>query len=298
MKKIKDSRAASFLIIAIVYVIAAAAGIAVYLALPLDWWIRLLIADVVATVVTFAFSCIFGNSSVYDPYWSVQPIVIIVAYAVGCGQLNAMRILLLISICFWGIRLTANWAYTFKNLNAQDWRYSSLKEQNGKLYPLINFIGIHMMPTMIVYCCVLPVAYSFTFDVQANVGSIIFTILAVAAATMQAIADIQMHAYRRHRNGNFIRSGLWKYSRHPNYLGEILMWWFVGLTVVVADLNAWYLLSGAVFNTLLFLVISIPLAEGRQSKKEGFEEYKAQTRMLLPIYKRQYPSTTKDVKNA
>ena len=115
MKKIKDSRAASFLIIAIVYVIAAAAGIAVYLALPLDWWIRLLIADVVATVVTFAFSCIFGNSSVYDPYWSVQPIVIIVAYAVGCGQLNAMRILLLISICFWGIRLTANWAYTFKN---------------------------------------------------------------------------------------------------------------------------------------------------------------------------------------
>jgi steroid 5-alpha reductase family enzyme len=102
---------------------------------------------------------------------------------------------------------------------------------------------------------------------------------------MQGIADIQMHKFRKNRNGSFIRVGLWKYSRHPNYLGEILMWWGVGLSVVFACPSAWYLLVGAIANTVLFLVVSIPMADKRQSKKDGFVEYKKQTRMLLPIKK-------------
>ena len=102
---------------------------------------------------------------------------------------------------------------------------------------------------------------------------------------MQGVADMQMHKYRKHRNGAFIRVGLWKYSRHPNYLGEILMWWGIGLSVVRAMLRVWYLLAGAVANTVLFFAVSIPMADKRQSRKEGFEDYKKQTRMLLPIKK-------------
>ena len=81
------------------------------------------------------------------------------------------------------------------------------------------------------------------------------------------------------------RLGLWKHSRHPNYLGEILVWGGVGLSVVCAAPSAWYLAAGAVANTLLFLAVSIPMADKRQSRKEGFAEYKKQTRMLLPIKK-------------
>lgn len=75
------------------------------------------------------------------------------------------------------------------------------------------------------------------------------------------------------------------YSRHPNYLGEILMWWGIALPVVCAAPSAWFLVAGAVANTLLFFLVSIPMADGRQSRKEGFAEYKKQTRMLLPIRK-------------
>ena len=92
-----------------------------------------------------------------------------------------------------------------------------------------------------------------------------------------------MHKFRKHRSGSFIRNGLWKYSRHPNYLGEITMWWGVGLSVTAAAPSAWYLLLGALANTVLFLAVSIPMADKRQSRKEGFSEYKKQTRMLLPI---------------
>ena len=168
MKKIKENRAVSFIVIFFVYVIAAAAGFCVYNALGLVWWLKLLIADIAATVITFIFSVIFKNASVYDPYWSVQPIVILFACAVG-KKLDLLRILLLIAMSFWGVRLTANWAYTFKGLDHQDWRYTMLKEKTGTFYPVINFIGIHLMPTLIVYGCILPACYAFQSDTEAPV---------------------------------------------------------------------------------------------------------------------------------
>lgn len=284
MKAFKQSRTASFIAVTLVYILAAAVGILVYRRLTLDWWLSLLIADVAATAVTFVFSLIFGNASVYDPYWSVQPPVILIALAIG-RELTALGILLLAAVSFWAIRLTANWAYTFGDLTHQDWRYTMLRQRTGVFYPIINFVGIHMVPTLVVYGCILPGAYALREGLDINGASIIFIALSFAAATIQGVADIQMHKFRRNRDGAFCRHGFWKYSRHPNYLGELLMWWGVGLSVVCASPSDWYLLAGAFANTLLFICVSIPMAEGRQSKKEGFAEYKRQTRVLLPVKK-------------
>ena len=284
MNRLKQSRAASFIVVAAVYAIAAAVGFAVYLALDTDWWLSLLIADAAATVATFVFSIIFGNASVYDPYWSVQPPVIIAGFAAAHG-LNLFGVLLTVAVCYWALRLTANWAYTFGDLTHQDWRYTMLKEKTGVFYPVINFVGIHMVPTLVVYGCILPAVYAVREGLDLNAASAAFLCLSVGAATMQGIADIEMHRFRKNRDGKFIRRGLWKYSRHPNYLGEILMWWGVALAVVCAEPSAWYLAAGALANTVLFFCVSIPMADGRQSRKEGFSEYKKQTRMLLPIKK-------------
>ena len=278
------NRSASFVIVTLIYILAAAAGIVIYQALPFDWWLSLLLADTAATVLTFVFSLIFRNASVYDPYWSVQPIVILLAFAIG-RDMTLPRILLLVAICFWGIRLTANWAYTFHGLTHQDWRYTMLKEKTGVFYPIINFVGIHMVPTLVVYGCTVPAVYAFLHTGHWNAGSILFFCVSVGAALLQGTADIQMHKFRKNRTGTFIRNGLWKYSRHPNYLGEILMWWGVALAVVSVFPSAWYLCGGAVANTLLFLCVSIPLADNRQAAKPGFADYKKQTRMLLPIKK-------------
>lgn len=282
MQKLKQSRLASFIIITLVYIISAAVGIVVYNFLELSWWVSLLIADAAATAVTFIFSLIFGNASVYDPYWSVQPPVILAAFLWGKTP-TLLGILLTVAVGFWAVRLTVNWAYTFGGLTHQDWRYTMLKEKTGVFYPLINFIGIHMVPTLVVYGCILPAVYAVKFDLSANVGSLLFLLLSILAATMQGIADIQMHTFRRSGKRGFIRVGLWKYSRHPNYLGEILMWWGIALAVFCVEPTAPYLLSGAAANTILFFAVSIPMADGRQSKKEGFAEYKRATRMLLPI---------------
>lgn len=284
MEKIKNSRGASFAVIALIYVIAGAAGFAVYSALDFGVWINLFTADVAATVVTYVFSVLFENASVYDPYWSVQPMVIVFAFALG-KEITLLRALLFAAIIYWGMRLTANWAYTFGGLKYQDWRYTMLKERTGKLYPIINFIGIHMVPTLIVYGCVLPAVYAFENDVRANAMSVAFICVSFFAASLQLVADTQMHRYRADRDAPFMRHGVWKYSRHPNYLGEILMWWGVALSVVSACPDKWYLAVGALANTALFLTVSIPMADGRQSQKAGFEQYKEETRMLLPLKK-------------
>ncbi len=280
---IKQSRIWSFIIVALIYVLASAVGIITYHFLPIDAvWLKLLIADVVATILTFIFSVIFSNASVYDPYWSVQPIVIAFAFAINYG-VNSSGILVIIAISIWGIRLTVNWAYTFTNLNHQDWRYTMLKEKTKKAYPLINFIGIHLIPTLVVYACTLPAVYIILAKPILNPGLIVFFILSISAVILQGTADIQMHIYRQNKTTTFIRTGVWKYSRHPNYLAEILMWWTIGLGMVCVLPEFWYLLAGTILNTMLFLFVSIPMTDNKQAKKEGFDEYKSQTHALLPI---------------
>ena len=281
-------RGISFLIMTLVYALATVVGIGSFLlfsSLPL--WLSLFLADAMATGSVFLFSLIFGNASVYDPYWSVQPPVILTAALIGRGDgIDASDLLLLFTIFYWGIRLTANWAYTFRGLTHQDWRYTMLSEKTGRIYPLINFLGIHMFPTVVVYSCVLPAVYALYEGGNVNLFTFFGFALSLVATTLQLVADIEMQSFRNRKQGGFIRSGLWKYARHPNYLGEILMWWGVALMAVSLMPDRWYLAFGALLNTVMFLVVSIPMADRRQARKDGYAAYRAATRSLFPIPKR------------
>ena len=160
-----------------------------------------------------------------------------------------------------------------------------LKKKTGRLYPIVNFLGIHLFPTIVVYLCALPIVNMLTNEYTLNAFSIIFFAVSVLAVGLQFFADFEMHKFRKTRPTTFIRTGLWKYSRHPNYLGEILMWWGIAGMLFSVNTSLWYLFGGALLNTLMFLFISIPMAENRQAVKEGYSKYRKQTRMLLPIKK-------------
>lgn len=279
MNRFKDNRIFSFLAILVIYALAIWLGIAVYQKLPFAYWMNLLLADIAATVFVFLFSLLFQNASVYDPYWSVQPAAILIAFALE-RKLTPIGILLLIVVWIWGLRLTANWAMTFYGLNHQDWRYTMLHEQRGAFYPFVNFFGIHLVPTLIVYACTMPAVVVFVRGAEWRWQSLPFVFLSFATIVLQGTADWQLHRFRGAKNEGFIHTGLWKHSRHPNYLGEILMWWGVGLASVMTLQGDWYLLSGAIVNTLLFLFVSIPMADRHQARKPDFDEYKQETHAL------------------
>lgn len=277
------SKASSLAIIAAMYTVAVAVGVLTFGkasgAMSEPW--ALLLADVVATIFVWGAGLVFENVSVYDPYWSVAPPVMFTAWAFYKGCFSLPVILLLVAVWYWGIRLTGNWAHTFKGLGHEDWRYTRYREtQSALLFHLTNFFGLNMMPTLLVFACMLP-GFGLFGTASANALTWLGFFLCVASATIQLVADTQIHRFRDEHPGAFCDAGLWKHGRHPNYCGEILMWW--GVWVMYASLNGidWHVLA-PVAMTCLFLFISIPMMERRQlDNKPGYAEYRKKTRILI-----------------
>jgi len=276
------------LLILIVYIIAVVIGALVFNALWREHLLlRIILADVCATTFVYLSGVILKNTTVYDPYWSVAPMVILSGLVFYFGKINAGIILLLLAVFYWGIRLTANWAYTFRNLDTQDWRYDMFKKRFPRLFQLISYLGINMFPTIVVYLAILPAVY-FIETSTINVITVLGFIICAGSATIQLFADNQMHRFKKTNTDSalIIRTGLWKYSRHPNYLGEITMWWGVYIMMLSSLPNLWYFGIGAIVNTLMFLFISIPMADNRNKTiRKDFDQYKKETRNLLPLKK-------------
>ena len=253
--------------------------------------IKVLLLDVIATVFIFIMSCIFKNSSIYDPYWSVAPIAMSISFLYLTNNFNTWSIILVILICLWGLRLTINWASRFNNLRHQDWRYTHFKNKFPKLYPLLNFFGIHLMPTIVVAVAMIP-AFSFIGDVtkagyEPSFMTIIAYLVIVLAILIESIADLQMTMFKRipSNTGLVMMQGLWKNSRHPNYFGEILFWFGVFLVhFSVKNANPLLVFCPLVVF-VLFQFVSIPMMDKRQlNSKPAFKEYMESTNPLLPIY--------------
>ncbi|MBP5649484.1 MAG: DUF1295 domain-containing protein [Bacteroidales bacterium] len=286
---IKDSKGASCLIIAIIYIAAFFVGYFVYKCPCMAEWHylwRMLAADVAATIFVWFFGLLFKNVSVYDPYWSVAPPVMLTAWAVEQGNSSLSCILLLIAVWIWGIRLTGNWAYTFKNLNAEDWRYTKYRTNCSPfIFQLINFFGLNLMPTLVVFMVMIPGFKLIEMGGDANVFTFLAFLLCVGSASLQLVADHQIHCFIKEKRGRVCNVGLWKHGRHPNYLGEIMMWWgvyFMFLSVTPDIAHNWWWLIGAALNTCLFCFISIPLMEKRQlQNKPEYADYKKSTRTFV-----------------
>lgn len=269
----------------IVYALALAVALFVYRRVSGGVFFRVFAADLAATVFVYAVSLPLGNASVYDPYWSVAPVGMLPLCIASFGVWSAGTIALLVCVTYWGVRLTANWAYTFKGYDHQDWRYTMLREQSGAFFPLVSLFGIMLFPTLVVYLCMLP-ALNYIQNGGVNLATILGFALCLSASTLQLIADVQMHRFQKRaaNRGQIIRSGVWRHARHPNYLGEILMWWGVYAVLLSVRPDLWPLGLGALTNTLMFLFISIPMAETRMAGyKEGFDRYVQETNRLLPI---------------
>ena len=275
------NRLLSFLILIAIYALAFLGFYYLWnLFIDIHPLLRFLICDVSATIFIFIFSWIFKNSSVYDPYWSVLPMFALPLF-IDFKNTNDAFILIIIVLALvelWGLRLTINWAIHFKSLKHEDWRYTKFRTEHPKLFPLINFTGIHLVPTIVVYLVMLsPIALiqavqNGTLTNGFNVSSILAIIIALAGICFELIADIESMYYRKKYPGELLNHGIWKNSRHPNYLGEIVFWFGVYLLLISVDTNMWFLFLGPLANLLMFAFISIPLMEKHMLKKHP--EYK------------------------
>ena len=278
-------------VLLVVYVIAAVIAILAFISfdkLGLPQFVSILIADVIATVFVWLMGVIFKTASMYDPYWSIQTFVMYLGLLIKTGNWNAGTISLLVVITIYSIRLTTNFIIGFDSLSYVDWRYRMLKNKSGHFYQFVNLFGICLFPTLVVYSCSLPVIV-FTEIGAFSYWSIIGLFIAISGVFLELISDIQMKKFVKIRSSRseVINIGLWKYSRHPNYLGEITVWFGVALNLIFINPSYWYLIFGAVINLLMFLFISIPMEEKHLKEyKEDYDLYLETTSPLLLLPRR------------
>jgi steroid 5-alpha reductase family enzyme len=278
-----------FLIYFSAYVLAAGAAIASgYLLQHLHPVGVLLGADIAATLVIYLFSRTFSNASFYDAYWSVAPMAIAVYWLmVAPSSANELRQLTVVTLVLaWGLRLTWNWARQWQGLGHEDWRYRQLRNTSGSWFWLVDLAGIEMMPTLIVFLGCLSL-YPALAAGGNNFGMLdVAAILVTAGAIwIEATADEQLRRFseRKISDEKVMRQGLWAYTRHPNYLGEVLFWWGLFLFALAADAGYWWTVIGPVAITLLFTLISIPLMEKRNlTRRPAYGEYAREIPALLP----------------
>jgi steroid 5-alpha reductase family enzyme len=294
----------SFFIVFAIYILAFLSGFLIYAVSKYKINILLItfIADIAATLMVWGAGLLFRNSSVYDPYWSVAPAVIVPFWLIiKKADLSDSVILIFVITIIWAARLTINWALRWKGLKHEDWRYLMLKNKSPRMWFLTNLVGINLMPSAIVFLALIPVYYSIGLDAEINYLIITGFIVSASAVLIQAISDAQMDLFRKSNAGNNtakmdtvknnisannIDKGLWRYSRHPNYFGEVMFWW--GLWIMQMGINPekWMTVAGPVVMVLLFVFISIPMMERHIiESRPDYLMYKKQVSMLIPWFR-------------
>ena len=238
----------------------------------------------VATVMIFIASCVLRDVSVYDPYWSVAPVVILAACMVKYRLYTVNAFVVLSILVFWSVRLTGNWYYTYKGIGHEDWRYSQYRERSkAPVFYLISFFGLHFIPTAVVYGGMISALYAAKaegFSPHSAVGAAVM----IGAVLLEYISDRAIHRFLREHKGErrTCDISLWRYSRHPNYLGEMLFWTGLYLYFLPLRPDVWYRGLWFLSIILLFLFVSIPMMEKHnEERRPDYAEYKAKTSMLL-----------------
>ncbi len=273
------------------YVVAGAAALASALALRGEHPIAIAaVADVVATLVIFAGSVWLANSSLYDPYWSVAPVPIVLYWALGPGaesEASGLRQLLAVALVIaWGARLTGNWLRGWQGFGHEDWRYVDFRASTGRAWPLVNFSGIHFFPTVVVFLGLLPLYPALAVGARPfGLLDALAILVTGGGIALEATADQQLRRFvlSGRARGATLQTGLWARMRHPNYLGENLFWWGLWLFGLAADPGWWWTGVGALAITVMFLTASIPMIDRRMlERRPDYADYKARVPSLLP----------------
>ena len=283
MLNLVKTKKGSLTLVFIYYVISFYLAYIFTKTIDLNGWSLLLVWHITATIIIFLFSKIHNNSSIYDPFWHVAPIPIVFYIASHSSLSIFHQSLVLSAFLFWALRLTYNWFLNWTNLDHEDFRYIDLKNNNKLLAFVNDLFGIHLIPTLIVNASLYPIFIALTSD---NLNNLVYVgfILIILAVVVQYIADSQMRDFRKDQNnlGKTMKYGLWKYSRHPNYLGEVSFWFGLYIFALASGSTSIWLLACPMVMLALFVFVSCPMMDNRSLKKRSdYKEYMDKTPQLI-----------------
>jgi steroid 5-alpha reductase family enzyme len=234
----------------------------------------------------FLIAQIKKDNSIVDVGWGIGFIIIALISFIINLPYTSLKIIITTMIVLWGIRLSLR-IYLRNKGKAEDPRYAQWRKKWGKWVILRSYFQIYMLQGLIMLIIAYPmIVINTAHQTPFNGITIIGIIIWLTGFTFESIADYQLDAFLADplNKGKICKVGLWKYSRHPNYFGESLIWW--GLCIIATTIpHGWTTIISPLLITYLLLYVSgVPLTEKMFDGNEAYEQYKKTTNSFFPWF--------------
>lgn len=248
------------------------------------WWIGLGLV-VAAWTLLWLLSVRLRDVSIVDIAWGPGFVLMAgvgIVLAVDPGQRAWWAAC---TTALWGVRLGLHLALRSRG-GGEDARYAAMREAHGDAFPLRSLVTVFWLQAVLIAVLCAPIWVAVrSSGALGSIGWLGILLFGVGFA-FEAVADLQLSRFRREggKGGRVLDSGLWRYSRHPNYFGEAVLWWGFGLVGVDAG-APWTLFASVAVTILLLKVSGVPLLEeGLKERRPGYTDYVRRTPGFVPWF--------------
>lgn len=239
-------------------------------------------------LMAFAVATWKKNNSVADVAWGVGFIIAAFVSAAFNERLTERKLLVSVLVLLWGLRLSS---YLWMRMHgkSEDWRYHLRREQWGRLSTVQSFFQVFVVQGILLLIIALPVIYVNTYS-RSGLGwvDLLGVLFWSTGFFVESVADYQLFRFKRSEKNKerILMDGLWRFSRHPNYFGEALMWW--GIYLIALSVPGGYAtVFGPMLLTVLLLRVSgVPIVERRFQGDPDYEQYRKRTSAFIPWFPR------------
>ena len=239
-------------------------------------------------VGTWVVSLVLRNASIVDITWGLGFVVVAWVSALRADAASGAASVLVAMVTVWGLRLGV-YLFWRNHGNGEDYRYVAMRRRWGKRFWLISLATVFVLQGALMWIVSLPVQVAHVGDARdgalAGVALVIGLALYAIGLLFEVVGDAQLARFKADptNEGKVMRSGLWRYTRHPNYFGDACVWWGVGIVAQAVTGTWWALLGPLVMNILLLRVSGVALLErSLRKRKPDYAEYVRTTSAFVP----------------
>lgn len=236
--------------------------------------------------VFFIVGTLIKNNSIVDFGWGIGFVLMALYSMVRMANYSLVSVITTALVILWGGRL---FYHIFKrNIGkAEDFRYANWRKEWGKWVVLRSFFQVYMLQGVFMLLIGFPIVLihertGATFSGLSLIGVLVWNL----GYYFEVVGDAQLKRFKEdsRNKGKLITTGLWRYTRHPNYFGEAVMWWGIWLIGLSVGLPWWSMASPLVITYLLRFVSGVPMLEKSMQKRPGFEAYAKRTNAFIPWF--------------
>jgi steroid 5-alpha reductase family enzyme len=232
----------------------------------------------------FFIALIKKRNDVADIAWGLG-FVAIAFFLLLTKQPSMQSVLVYVLIAIWGIRLATHIGLRSKG-KPEDFRYKQWREEWGKSFLLRSYLQVYLLQGFFMWIISIPIiVVSIASDQATSTLILAGLIIWLIGFAFEAIGDYQLMVFIKNKKSKFdiMQTGLWKYTRHPNYFGEVLLWWGIFIIVLPLKYGIWAIISPITISYLLLYVSGIPMLEAKYKNNEQFQAYKKRTSAFFPM---------------